>query len=82
MPVAKYQAIIVAGSATIYLTLRVKLRSKQKFPKKPHAREIAFRISSLLSSIYANGIFFEPPTTEDPEYPRHRHLTLQAIARY
>jgi hypothetical protein len=47
MPVAKYQAIIVSGKAIIYLTLLVKFNSKQKLPKKPQPRDMAFKITSL-----------------------------------
>ena len=47
MLVAKYQEMIVAGKATIYLTLLVKFSSKQKLPKKPQARDIAFKMTSL-----------------------------------
>jgi hypothetical protein len=47
IPLAKYHAIMVSGKATIYLTLRVKFSSKQKLPKKPQARDIAFKMTSL-----------------------------------
>lgn len=49
MPVDKYQKIIVRGSATIYLTLRIKFKSRKKFPANPHPSEIAFKIISLES---------------------------------
>jgi hypothetical protein len=47
MLVAKYQEMIVNGKATIYLTLLVKFSSKAKLPKKPQARDIAFKMTSL-----------------------------------
>lgn len=47
MPVAKYHAMIVIGSAMIYLTRLVKFNSKAKLPKNPQARDIALRIISL-----------------------------------
>lgn len=51
MPVDKYQKIIDRGNATIYLTLRIKFRSKKRLPANPHPREIAFRMISLKSQI-------------------------------
>jgi hypothetical protein len=48
MLVAKYQAMIVIGKATIYLTLLVKFSSKAKLPRKPQARDIAFKMTSLV----------------------------------
>jgi len=38
---------MVRGKATIYLILFVKLKSKDKFPKKPIAKDIALRMISL-----------------------------------
>jgi len=45
--VAMYHEIMVRGKATIYLILFVKLKSKDKFPKKPIAKDIALRMISL-----------------------------------
>lgn len=47
MPVAKYHAIMVIGSATIYLTRFVKFNSKAKLPKNPQAKDMALRMISL-----------------------------------
>ena len=47
IPVAKYHEIIVAGNAMIYLILCVKFNRRQKLPKNPQPREIAFKIISL-----------------------------------
>jgi hypothetical protein len=47
MPVAKNQNIIDIGREIMYLTRFVKLQSRKKFPIKPHAKDIAFSMSSL-----------------------------------
>jgi hypothetical protein len=46
IPVAIYHAIIVSGSAIIYLIRFVKLNSRARFPSTPTAKEIAFSIVS------------------------------------
>jgi hypothetical protein len=48
MPVAKYHEMIVAGRAMMYRILLVKFNNKQKLPKNPIPREMAFRMISLL----------------------------------
>lgn len=58
MPVDRYQKIIDRGNATIYLTLRIKFRSKKRLPANPHPREIAFRMISLESQISNIHEFF------------------------
>jgi len=56
MLVAKYQAIIVSGKATIYLTLLVKFNKRAKLPKKPQPRDIAFKITSLSHYLSASSL--------------------------
>lgn len=47
IPVARYQNMIDNGRAMIYRMRLVKFNSKAKLPRKPHANDIAFRMTSL-----------------------------------
>lgn len=50
IPQAKVKKMMVAGNATIYRTLLVKLKSRNRFPTKPQTKEAMFKAKHLRQS--------------------------------
>lgn len=73
-PVAKNHRIIEAGSAIIYRTLLVKLKSRNKFPKTPRTKDVAFSATHLINilimvPVYRRGCGL-PMRIRDPDLQR------------
>jgi len=75
IPVARYQNMMVNGSATIYLILLVKLNNSAKLPAKPQLKDMAFQTISQW------GSFIPIPFSSFPRgnCPLSGSVTLQVV---